>query len=463
MVSESALLKQSVDGEYPVVSHGDGVFLYDVAGRDYLDGSSGAMTASIGHGVEEVAEAMYAQAKRVAFSYRTQFTNQPAETLATRLASVAPTDLNKAFFVNSGSEATEYAIRAVVSHWKQKSRPEKVKVLGRHVSYHGMTMGALSMSGHDARRPDYGSLLHPFPVAPPAHAYRYARPTESEHDYAIRCIAEFERAILAEDPATVAAVIAEPIVGAAGGVLVPPAGYLSMLRELCNRLNVLLILDEVITGIGRTGEWFACTASNVVPDVLVFGKGLSGGYAPVAGVLLHDHMVDVLRAGSGIAPFGHTFSGNPLGAATCLAVLDLIERENVLDNVRRRGAQLRDGLRRLANVHPAMADIRGDGLLWGFEFVVDQETRRAPDARHDASGVFARECMDKGLIVYPAGFAPFNNAAMICPPLTITADEVEELLVRLGVALDSMDDHVDTWLAEERESVGTASTAGSVA
>lgn len=444
--SRSALLKQNLKRHYPTVSHGSGVFLYDTEGREYLDGSSGAMTASIGHGVAEVADVMREQAERVAFTYRTQFTNDPAEELACRLADLAPGDLNTAFFVSSGSEATEFAMRAAISHWREKGEPQKVKVLGRHVSYHGMTMGALSMSGHAGRRPDYASLLHPFPVAPPVHGYRYAHPGESEGEYAERALRAVEAAIVAEEPGTVAAFIAEPIVGAAGGVLVPPAGYFRGLRELCRRLDTLLIADEVITGAGRTGDWFACSAEGVVPDLLVLGKGIGGGYTPIAAVLLRDHIVDTLRAGTGVAPFGHTFSGNPLSAATCLAVMDIVERENVLDNVRARGAQLEAGLRRLEKDHRHMVDVRGRGLLWGFEFVTDRETKKAPAAALDTANVFVEECLRQGLIVYPAGIPPLNNAAIVCPPLVITEAETALLLHKIEGALEAMEKHVRQWL-----------------
>ncbi|RJQ87870.1 aminotransferase class III-fold pyridoxal phosphate-dependent enzyme [Amycolatopsis panacis] len=442
MESRSALLKQRVDGHYPTVTHGKGVFLFDSAGKRYLDGSSGAMTASLGHGVEEIADAISDQLSRVAFTYRTQFTNQPAEDLARRLTDLAPGDLTTAFFVNSGSEGTEFAMRAAVAHWREQGRTEKVKILGRHISYHGMTLGALSMSGHAARRPDYGSLLHPFPVGPPAYAFRYARPGESEEDYAARSVAEFEAAVVAADPATVAAVIVEPIVGAAGGALVPPAGYLRRLRAMCDRLDVLLIMDEVITGIGRTGEWFASGEEKVIPDLLVTGKGLSAGYAPIGAVLLRDRLVQTIRHGSGIAPFGHTFSGNPLGAATCLAVLDYLTDHEILANVRQRGDQLETGLRKMAARFPFLADVRGRGLLWGFEFVLDPETRAAPAAGDNVSARFVEECFDQGLIVYPAGIAPLNNAVVVSPPLTIAAGEVEVLLELLEAALERMESEV---------------------
>jgi adenosylmethionine-8-amino-7-oxononanoate aminotransferase len=438
----SALLKQEIDASYPCVVRGEGVFLFDEEGRRYLDGASGAMTASVGHGVAEIAEAIHAQAERLAFSYRTQFTNPAAEALANRLTALAPGHLNSAFFVSSGSEAAEFAIRAAVGYWQQKGHPSKAKVLSREISYHGMTMGALSMSGHPGRRPDYGPLLHPFPVASPAYAYRCALPGETTWQYAQRAVSEFEAAIVAEGVDTVAAIIVEPIVGAAGGALVAPEGYFRLLRQMSDRLGVLLIADEIITGIGRTGDWFACSAEEFEPDLLLLGKGLSGGYAPVAGVLLSDHVVETFRVGSGVAPFGHTFSNNPLGAATSLAVLDYIAGNEVLQNVRARGRQLEAGLRALADRFDHVADVRGRGLLWGFEFVMDQTSKLPPRPEWNASKTFTELCFRRGLIVYPAGIAPLNNAVIISPPLTITEAEMVELLELLAGAMQEMERHL---------------------
>jgi adenosylmethionine-8-amino-7-oxononanoate aminotransferase len=437
-MTTSALLKQNVNRHYPVVTHGEGVFLFDTDGRRYLDGSGGAMTASIGHGLREIAEATAAQMSRVAFSYRTQFTNEPAEELARRLTDLAPGDLTQAFFVNSGSEATEFAMRAAIGYWREHGQPTKVKVLSRQVSYHGMTLGALSMSGHANRRPDYGTLLHPLPVAPPVHARRYAHAGETDLAYAQRAAFEFETAILEQDPNTVAAIIVEPIVGAAGGVLMPPPCYLRHLRHICDRLDVLLILDEVITGMGRTGSWFASTDEDVVPDLLALGKGLSAGYAPMAGVLLRTRIGEAFATGSGIAPFGHTFSGNPASAATCLAVLDYMERRNVLANARERGKQFEEGLRALSSEFPYLADVRGRGLLWGFDLVADPETLQPPDPRHETAGVFVEECFQQGLIAYPGGIEPHNNAAILAPPLTINPEETQLLLELLGAAVEAI-------------------------
>ncbi len=438
----SALIKQSLGAVYPVVDHGKGVWLFDTEGRSYLDAASGAMTANIGHGVPEIASAIDAQLRKVAFTYRTQFTSLPAEELATRLTELAPGDLNYAFFLNSGSEASEHAIRVALHIWKERGRPSKTKILGRQRSYHGMTMGALSMSGHDVRRKDYGPLLHPFPVVPPVYTLRRTKGLSIEQ-YHRQCADAWENAILEAGPDTVAAVIAEPIVGAAGGALMPPEGYFRRVREICDKYDVLLILDEVISGMGRTGDWFASQWLDVVPDILLVGKGLSAGYTPMAAVLMREGLVESIRQGSGHAPFGHTFSGNPLSAATCLAVLDYMQSNDVLDNVRQRGDELSAGLRTLSQRFRHMIDVRGRGLLWGFEFVLDRDTLEPPSTDFMVSARFTELCRTLGLIVYPAGVAPLNNSILLTPPLTIAADEVKEILVRLEKVLIEMEKVLD--------------------
>lgn len=438
----TALLKQRLDKRYPTVARGKGVRLWDIEGRDYIDGSSGAMTANIGHGVAEIAAVMQRQAEQVAFTFRTQFTNEPAEELARRLTAVAPGDLNHAFFVSSGSEAAEHAMRVALHIWRERGQPGKVKVLGRERSYHGMTMGALSMSGHNARRPDYGPLLHPFASVPAADAYRSAW-GDLPADQQWTAADDWERVLLAEGPETVAAVIAEPIVGAAAGAMPAPPGYFRRLREICDKHDVLLIMDEVITGLGRTGAWFASIDEGITPDMLITAKGLSAGYTPMGAVLIREPLVDSIRKGSGNAPFGHTFSGNPLSSAICLAVLEFIEQNDVIANARARGAELAAGLRDLSQRYRHMVDVRGRGLLWGFEFVLDRQDRTPPPAEFNATGVFADLCQAAGLIIYPAGIAPLNNAAMLAPPLTITSAEVTELLGRLSIGLAEMERRLD--------------------
>jgi adenosylmethionine-8-amino-7-oxononanoate aminotransferase len=385
------------------------------------------MTVSIGHGVPEVLAALKAQAEEVCFTYRTQFTSSAAEDLAAMLARLAPGDVNYAFFVNSGSEATELCMRTAIQYWRERGQPHKTHVLGRKTSYHGMTMGALSMSGHDARRRDYAELLHPFAVGPTSESWSEA-PTEAVADFEtseqwLAMIANYGRE-------KVAAIIVEPIIGAAGGALTPPLGYLKVLREICDSQDILLITDEVITGIGRTGTWFASDHDDVTPDLIAIAKGMTSGYTPMGAVLMRERIVKAMREGSGSAPFAHTFSANPLSAATCLAVMRYIEDHDVLANVKRRAVELEVGLRRLAQKNAVMTKVRGRGLLWGFD-LHEPNAATTPGI----NSMFVSDCFADGLIVYPAGFAPHDNAAIVSPALTITETELQELLSRLDAGL----------------------------
>jgi adenosylmethionine-8-amino-7-oxononanoate aminotransferase len=422
----SALLKQPLGASVPVVDRAEGVFIHGRDGRDYLDGSGGAMTVSIGHGVPEVLAAMQEQAARVCFAYRTHFTSDAAEALADLLAELAPGDIEHCFFVNSGSEATELAMRVAIQYWRDQGMAGKTRILGRELSYHGMTMGSLSMSGHAARRADYGDLLHTFAVAPPPYPYRFPL---SGADAADHGAAVWDRILREQGADKVAAIIVEPVVGAAGGALTPPIGYLKALREICDRHEVLLISDEVITGMGRTGRWFACEHDEVVPDMIATGKGMTSGYTPMGAVLFRGKLFD--GAANRAAPFGHTFSANPLSSAVCLAVVRYMQQHDILARMAPRAVQLEAGLRALSAQYPWMADVRGRGLLWGFEFVQDPVTRAPIASARQASTRFVAHCFDAGLIVYGAGIAPYNNAALLAPPLTITADEIDILLARL--------------------------------
>ncbi len=418
----------AVTPKLPYADRAEGVFIYDEDGKDYLDGSAGPMAVSLGHGVPEILEAMREQAGRICFAYRTQFNSRSKGALIEALVGLAPEGFDWAFLVNSGSEGTELALRSAIHYWETKGRPRKVDVLGQSISYHGMTMGSLSMSGHASRRKDYGSLLHGFALGVTPYSFR-ARQTEAE--YLGEILAQWER-VLAERADTTAGIIVEPIVGAAGGALTPPDGYLSGLRALCDKYDVLLIADEVITGLCRTGTWFGCEHDRVIPDMIVTAKGMSSGYTPMGAVLYHNRVSETYRHAQ---PQGHTFSGNPLGSAVCLAVVRYMQERRILDNVRARGAQLEAGLRRLSLAHPWMADVRGRGLLWGFELLADPGNRVPLATEIEAARKFVAHCFEAKLIVYPAGVAPYNNAVIISPPLTITEKEIDVLLERLEAGM----------------------------
>src|SRR5690625_403857 len=410
----SALLKQYFKQEYPTIDRGKGVWLWDIKGNKYLDGSSGAMTANIGHGVTEIADVLHEQASKVAFAFRNQFTNEPAEQLAKDLVELADGNITHAFFVNSGSEATEYAMRIALQYWQEKGQPQKAQFISRDQSYHGATIGALSLSGHPTRKADIKSMLHVFPTVP--SLYTYHLPQNDQEKKAD----EWEHKILEIGASNIAAVIVEPITGAAGGALVAPEGYYRKLKEICDKHDVLLIFDEVITGMGRTGAWFAFHDEGVEPDLITTAKGLTAGYSPVGSILVTERIVETIQKGSGMSPGGHTFSCNPLGTATCLAVLNFIKENNLIDNVRKRAPELKAGLEKLTKKHPFIANVRGRGLLWGFDLISQNN-----DVNVSA---LTKTCQANGLLIYPSGIPTYNQAAMIAPPLVISASEIEELL-----------------------------------
>ncbi|WP_338469553.1 aspartate aminotransferase family protein [Niallia sp. XMNu-256] len=433
-MKNSYLIKPLLSEHYPTVQYGKGVYLYDVNGKSYLDASSGAVTANIGHGVVEVIEAMKKQANDVSFVYRSQFTNVPAESLAQKVAELAPDDLNWSFFVNSGSEATETAMKIAIQHWQEKGMNKKTKVLSRWVSYHGITLGALSMSGHSSRRERLIPLLHDFPTIHPPYCYRcpYNKTVES-CGYA--CAHELEMAIKRIGADQIAAFIAEPIIGAAGGAITPPPYYYKIIQEICERHNILFIADEVMTGFGRTGTWFAFEQWNIVPDIVALGKGMGAGYTAIAATLVSDRVMDPILKGSKLVMSGHTLSANPQSCATSLAVLNYLEQNNIIPTVFRKGQLLLSALQKLQSQYSFIGDIRGRGLLIGVEFVQDRQTKEPFPRKTAFTQMFIKKALTNGLLLYPAGSGLdgiHGDAIILSPPLTITEQEINDLINRLS-------------------------------
>jgi len=433
------VIHPAVDHAPPLAVRGEGIYLVDVEGRRYLDGCSGAITANIGHGVEEVLEAIRRQSSRLTFAFRSQFSNEPADTLAERIGALAPGSLRWLFFVNSGSEATELAAKMAVQHWQERGRPEKTHVLSRTVSYHGITLGALSMSGHVLRRSRFEALLAKDATVPAPYCLRCPL-SLTYPGCALACADELQARIDALGAENVAAFIAEPVVGAAGAAITPPRDYYRRIREICDANEVLFIADEVMTGMGRTGAMFAVEHFGVVPDLLVLGKGLGAGYTPIAAVVATDELMAPIRAGSGAVLYGHTLSANPLSAATALAVLDVLERRNLVDNARERGAQLEAALRRLAERHPVVGDVRGMGLLLGLELVADTDLTPFPPSEN-VTARLVRHAFERGLLIYPASGAldGAGDAVMVAPPLTVEAAEIDALVGMLDGALEALE------------------------
>lgn len=434
---QSYLIKPLLDHDYACITHGKGIYLYDEKGNQYIDGSSGAVTASIGHGVQEIIEAMDRQARKVSFVYRSQFSNRAAENLARKMSDISPGNLKWSFFVNSGSEATETAMKIAIQHWQEKGIYTKTKIISRWMSYHGITMGALSMSGHIVRRERFETILESYPCLSAPYYYRDAngRTIEQCDNYYAE---EFEREILRIGSENIAAFIAEPIVGAAGGALTPSNNYFKKMKEVCERYNILFIADEVMTGLGRTGKMFAMEHFDVVPDIMTTGKGMSAGYAPIAATVVSEHVMEPILNGSKLIMSGHTFSANPQSSATALAVIEYIEKNNLVEKSAHRGTYLKDKILRLSENSKIIGDIRGKGLFIGVEFVEDKLTKKSFPRENNVVNLVVNACYDEGLLVYPANAGEdglHGDAIIISPPLTITNEEIDELMERFSRAL----------------------------
>jgi adenosylmethionine-8-amino-7-oxononanoate aminotransferase len=429
----------AIQGGLPSVIRGEGIYLYDDQGRRFIDaaGGVGCVTA-IGHGVTEVVDAVSQQLRTLAFTPWSQFQNPRVLELADRIAEVTPGDLDNVVVFNSGSEVTEGAVKLARQYWQARGLPEKSLVISRWQGFHGMTLGATGFGGHTGRRRKFAPLVHDMPKIPPAYAYRCNDCATGS----LRCADELERTIRWHGPENVACFIAEPVVGATMGAVPAPAGYFQRIREICDRYDVLFIADEVMTGFGRTGRWFAVEHWNVVPDILVAAKGVSGGYAPLAVLMASDAIVGALREAGTPLVAGHTFSQNPVAAAAGLAVLTYLQRHDLVRAAEERGAELNRGLTRLRDGHPILGDVRGVGLLQGIELVSDQRTRAPFPAEAGVAFAFGRACIEAGAAVYPGqGGADglLGDHALVTPPLTINSAEIDELIGAIDHGLTTVE------------------------
>lgn len=440
-MTHTHLIKPILDHDYPFITHGKGIYLYDDQGKQYIDGSSGAVTASIGHGVQDIIEVMKEQSEKVSFVYRSQFTTHIAEQLAKKISDISPGDLNWSFFVNSGSEATETAMKIAIQYWQEKGKKSKNKIISRWMSYHGITLGALSMSGHINRRERFESILKKYPSLSAPYYYRDANNrTIEECDDAY--IEEFEKEILRLGKDNVAAFIIEPIIGAAGGAITPSKKYYQKIKEICDKYDVLLIADEVMTGFGRTGKMFAMEHFEVVPDIMTIGKGMSAGYTPIASTVVSDKLMLPILNGSKLIMSGHTFSANPQSAAISLAVINYIEKHNLVEQSAENGAYLKEKISQLAKKSEIIGDVRGEGLFIGVEFVQNKETKKSFSRKDNVVDKIVQANFDLGLLVYPAnaGYEGLDgDAVILSPPLTITKKELDELLARFTRSLEEVE------------------------
>lgn len=421
----------------PEITHGEGVMLWDDAGREYFDSTSGAISViSIGHGVEEVVEAMAAQARKVAYVQGGRFRNDVAEELADALARFTPGDLNLAIFVSGGSEANETAIKLARAYQLAKGRPDRYIVLSRDRSYHGNTLGALSLSGFTARRAEYQPLLLWEPQVARQNCFRC--PFDLSYpNCGLACAEDLERAIQTVGPERVSAFIAEPIVAAAGAATTPPPGYFERVRAICDAHDVLFIADEVVTGIGRTGKNFGIDHWGVAPDIIVTAKGLAGGYAPLGAVLISERVERAFTEAGTRFTHGYTYMQHPVTCAAGLAVLRIIERDGLVRNAAVQGARMFAQLDEQVAPHPFVGEVRGKGLLAGIELVADRETRRpfAPSAQ--VTQRLLNAALARGIMLYPcaSGDGVHSDQLLLSPPLTVSAEEIDQIVGRLALAL----------------------------
>ncbi|WLR49667.1 aspartate aminotransferase family protein [Bacillus tianshenii] len=447
------LIKPVIDKNYPVAAYGKGIYIYDNTGKAYIDGSSGAVTASIGHAVPEMIAAVAEQTKKISFVYRSQFTSEAAELLAARLSHLAPgNDKYWSFFVNSGSEATETAMKIAIQHWQEKGLYKKHKIISRWNSYHGITIGALSMSGHTERRERFIPLLEDYPAVSAPNCYRC--PFQQTYPSCqLTCADELDRAIRRVGAEHVAAFIAEPIVGAAGAAIVPPPGYYERIKEICEFHNVLFIADEVMTGLGRTGKMFGMDHWDAEADIITLGKGMSAGYTPMAATLVKEHVMEPILNGSKSVMSGHTYSANPQSAAVSLAVLDYIEKHDLVTESAENGQYLFQKLEALVSRHEMIGHVRGKGLLIGVEFVANKFTKEPFTKGLGVTSRIVQRAQDNGLLVYPSSAGlegKLGDAVIISPPLTINRAEIDQLV--------EIFDRTVSEVAEEIRSLGAFDT-----
>ncbi|NIC07580.1 aspartate aminotransferase family protein [Billgrantia bachuensis] len=422
----------------PEVSHAKGVYLWDETGKQYLDGCSGAIACNLGHGRDDIREAMLAQLDRVAFTYRTQFENAPAVALGQALVDLTEGELEKVFFVSSGSEAVESALKLARQYFVAKGEPQRRHFVSLRPSYHGSTLGALGVTGYEPLEAPFADIVNASLKVPGPDFYRHAGAGDAHHVEHV--LSDTRAAIETAGPETIIAFVLEPVGGASTGARMLDRHYLDGIRALCDEFGCLLILDEVLTGIGRTGAWFAYQHYGVMPDLLATAKGLGAGYYPVGAVLSRADIVDTVMASGGFQ-HGHTYAGNPLACATGLAVIEVMQRENVLDNVAARGHELKDGLQALKARFPWVGDVRGLGLLWGVELVTDATTKIPFPAEQNRFARITALAKEEGLLIYPR--RTLNGVAgdhfLVTPPLTIRADDIAELLARLERAMYRFD------------------------
>ncbi len=435
----SRVFHRNPSTDLPIAVGGEGCYLIDRDGKRYLDGSGGAAVSCLGHNHPAVIRAAAAQVERLAFAHTAFFTNEPMEQLADHLVAAAPDGIARVYFVSGGSEAIEAGLKLARQYFVETGQPTRTRFVARRQSYHGNTLGALAVGGNRWRRQAFEPLLIPADHIMPCYPYREQAADESAEAFGRRAADDLDRAIQAAGPDTVAAFVAEPVVGATMGAVPAVPGYFARIREICDRYGVLLILDEVMCGMGRTGTLFACDADGVRPDLIAIAKGLGGGIQPIGALLVSDQIFTAIRDGSGFFQHGHTYMGHPVACAAALAVQTVIAENDLLATVTARGAELAAALAERLGDHPHVGDLRGRGLFRGLELVQDRATKAPFPAALKVHARVKRAAMDDGLICYPMGGTidgQRGDHVLLAPPFILSSGQVGELVDKLGRAVD---------------------------
>jgi adenosylmethionine-8-amino-7-oxononanoate aminotransferase len=439
-LQKSSVLHRSLLSDYPVATDGDGVYLIDSSGNTYLDACGGAAVSCLGHSDQALRDAIAAQLNRLAYAHSGFFTTEPMEELAHDLIEHAPDDFSHVYFVSGGSEAVESALKLARQYFTEIGQSNRQVVISRRQSFHGNTLGALAAGGNFWRREPFDPMLVTGYHISPCYAYRNRREDETLEEYGLRAANELESAIQLIGPGKVMAFIAEPVVGATSGAVEAVPGYFRRIREICDHYGVLLILDEVMCGMGRTGTLHACEQEGIQGDLQTVAKGLSGGYVPMGAVFVKREIVDVLERGSGMFQHGHTFIGHALACAAALETQKQIRQRNLLENVRIQGAYLKEQLRQRLEHSPFVGDIRGRGLFVAVELVADRNTKEpfAPELK--LSQDIKRLSMEQGLMSYPMSGTvdgKVGDHILLAPPYIVEKAHVDSIVDILGNVIET--------------------------
>lgn len=424
----------------PTAVGGEGCYLIDSNGKRYFDGSGGAAVSCLGHGDPDIIAAVQEQVAKLEFAHTGFLTSEPAEELADLLIEHAPGDLDRVYFVSGGSEATEAAIKLARQYFVEKDEPDRRHIIARRQSYHGNTLGALAAGGNELRRQQFAPLLIDIKHIAPCYEYADKHEGESSFDYGQRVAQELEDEILRLGSDTVMAFMAEPVVGATSGAVPAVEGYFKRIREICDTYGVLLIFDEVMCGMGRTGHMFACDADNVSPDILCIAKGLGAGYQPIGAMLCSAQIYSVIENGSGFFQHGHTYLGHPVATAAGLAVVKALLNRGLIERSKVMGEKLQAALLAQFGQHPHVGDIRGRGLFRGIELVENRETKKPFDPKFSIAKRIKKAAFEAGLICYPMSGTrdgKLGDHVLLAPPFILNDEQVDEVVTKLSHAIDT--------------------------